>query len=349
MKINRRAFNKTLTAASIGISIPNVNFGKAKEDIILGQGNHRYRYVPNWADFGNLPVNDCHEMVQDSQGRMIFNTNELKNNIIICSPKGKLISTWGIDFPGAHGLTLLHQNGEDTLFITDQHRRQVFKTTVDGKVIFKLNAPLETGKYKYDGCWYAPTEVTVLPNGEFYVADGYGEQYITHYDANGVVKNIFGGRGEENEKFTQCHGIAYDNRDPKNPVLLITDRMKHQLKRFTLDGKYLSKIQFSNIWNCRPVVFGDFVYMAVLKCSSDLYWKEDLIKGCVLILDKNNIPVSALGANKPNIVNGIMQPLTQTFNKFQFPHDVALDQEGNIYVTQWNSGKVYPYKFEKIQ
>ena len=34
-------------------------------------------------DFARYPVKDCHEMVQDSKGRIILLTNETKNNVII--------------------------------------------------------------------------------------------------------------------------------------------------------------------------------------------------------------------------------------------------------------------------
>ncbi|HEX8546886.1 MAG TPA: 6-bladed beta-propeller [Cytophagaceae bacterium] len=346
--MERRSFLKN-TAGTLagGLLIPNINFG-AQEEIIFGQGKHQYKLIPQWADFGKIPVNDCHEMVMDSKGRLIFNTNELKNNIIICDKKGKFIKSWGTEFPGAHGLTIFNENGEDVLFITDTVRKQVFKMTLDGKLIFKLNAPLDANKYLYDGCYYSPTETTVLPNGDFYVADGYGEQYITIYNHKGEIKSVFGGNGEEDAKFTQCHGIAYDNRDKANPCLLITDRKKHQLKRFSLDGKYLSTIQFSNIWNCRPVVKGENVYMAVLKCSADLDWKDDRIKGSVLILDKNNKAVSAIGSTQPEYKNDKMQQVVQNLDLFQFPHDVCVDDEENLYVTQWNSGKVYPFKFQKV-
>ena len=42
---------------------------------------------------------------------------------------------------------------------------------------------------------FVPTETAVTSNGEIYVADGYGAQYISHYDKDGKLKNVFGGRG----------------------------------------------------------------------------------------------------------------------------------------------------------
>ena len=63
---------------------------------ILGQGDHRYRAVPNWGVLGNgTPVNDCHAMVQDRQGRLLLLTNESRNNVIIYDRSGKLLGTVG--------------------------------------------------------------------------------------------------------------------------------------------------------------------------------------------------------------------------------------------------------------
>ena len=43
----------------------------SKGDEIFGQNEKRYRLDKNWvkADISGLPVNDCHEMVQDGSGR----------------------------------------------------------------------------------------------------------------------------------------------------------------------------------------------------------------------------------------------------------------------------------------
>ena len=72
----------------------------AKNDSpIYGHGNMRYRMDKAWskADPMKNPVNDCHEMVQDSKGRILLLTNETKNNVLIYNKSGKLLSTWGHD------------------------------------------------------------------------------------------------------------------------------------------------------------------------------------------------------------------------------------------------------------
>ena len=110
--MNRRKFVKHTSMAAGGMLIMQGLFAKNKEKV-YGYNNMRYTLDTNWsrADASKFPVNDCHEMVQDKQGRIILLTNETKNNILIYDTKGKLLATWGHDFPGAHGLTLHNENG----------------------------------------------------------------------------------------------------------------------------------------------------------------------------------------------------------------------------------------------
>ena len=74
----------------------------------------------------------------------------------------------------------------------------------------------------------------------------------------------------------------------------------------------------------------------------------DSRSGFVTILDKNNQVVSVPGGNAPEYRNGVLQPLTQNSALFQHPHDVCVDDDENIYVAQWNSGKTYPIRLKRI-
>jgi len=61
-------------------------------------------------------------------------------------------------------------------------------------------------------------------NGDIYVADGYGAQYILHYSSHGVLKNVFGGVGTTNANFSNAHGICIDQRDAENPIMASRQR-----------------------------------------------------------------------------------------------------------------------------
>jgi peptidylamidoglycolate lyase len=341
--MERRNFIKQTAVFSAGFFIAKDMMAKP-DGPIYGHGNMRYRMDVAWskADPMKNPVNDCHEMVQDSKGRILLLTNETKNNVLIYNKSGKLLDTWGHDFPGAHGLTLVNENGTEFLFITDTVKHQVYKTTMDGRILLTIDVPLETGVYK-KAEEFVPTETTIDTNGDIFIADGYGAQYIMHYDKNGKLVNFWGGRGGGDEHFDNAHGILIDRRNP-TPTLLITDRTRNCFKRFSMDGKLMDIIKLPGACVCRPVIKGNYLYAAVLR-SPDLGVRDS---GFATILDKDNKVVSNIGGTEPIYKDGVLQPMSQAEKIFLNPHDVCVDDDENLYVAQWASGKVYPYKFTRV-
>lgn len=348
--MNRRHFLRNTSGVMIVTTLlPSfVNTAKKDwmnfEDLIIGHNSHRYKIDLNWGALNShyYPVNDCHEMVQDSKGRIILLTNETKNNVIVYDKSGKLLEVWGTEYPGAHGLTLSVENGEDFLYIADNNRHEIIKTTIDGKEVMVLPYPKETGKYE-KAAQYVPTETAIAENGDIYVADGYGSQYIIHYNAKGELLNIFGGRGEGAEYFDNAHGICIDNRTPNKSTLLVTARQRNQLKRFSLDGKLLEVIDLPGAFICRPVIDDENVYLATIWSG-----QKAADSGFISILDKNNRLISAPGGNDPIYKEGQLQPMQQVLKIFQHPHDVCVDEDKSLYVAQWNAGRTYPIKLIRV-
>jgi DNA-binding beta-propeller fold protein YncE len=315
---------------------------------ILGHNSHRYRVVEGWGvlDAGKNPVNDCHEMVEDAQGRLIMLTNETRNNVLIYDKSGKLLDVWGNSYPGGHGLSIGNEGGEQFLLITDTNRNQVIKTNLKGKELFKIDYPKETGQYNHPG-EFLPTETAVNPdNGDIYVVDGYGMNFVIQYNSKGQYIRHFGGRGNTNETFDCCHGVLVDTRDKKNPTLMVTDRSHMALKRFTLDGKYLSTIPVPGSFICRPVLKGKNLYAAVYRSTSQSYASS----GYITIFDEKDRVISTPGGTEPKYVKNVLQEQQKdrSFMGFIHPHDVCLDSDESIYVPQWASNKTYPVKLERV-
>ena len=341
--MERRNFIGKSAVVTAGLFITRDMF-KPTTGPVYGHNGMTYQLNTKWGTLNadKTPVNDCHEMIQDAKGRIILLTNETKNNVIIYNKSGKLVDSWGTQFPGAHGLTVQHTGKEDYLFITDTDKHQVYKTTIDGKILLTIDPPKDIAAYAKKEA-FVPTETTVLDNGDFYIADGYGAQHILHYDEKGVLKNAFGGRGEGEQFLDNAHGICVDKRNGTT-TLLITDRTRNAFKRFSLEGKLLEVIHLPGACVCRPVIKGDYLYAAVLR-SPDLNAEGS---GFVTILDKDNKVVSNLGGSAPIYEDNKLKPLYQTDKILFHPHDVCVDDEGSIYVAQWASGKVYPYKFTRV-
>lgn len=338
--MKRRTFIRNTSLLTAGFYAARDLYAKDKGPV-YGHNNMRYTLDTQWskADPIKNPVNDCHEMVQDATGRILLLTNETKNNILTFNTSGKLLTTWGHEFPGAHGLTL----SGDTLFITDTEKHQVFKTSLKGEILLTIDPPKGDNLYPTHET-FVPTEVAVTEKGDFYIADGYGAQYILHYDSSGRLLNYFGGRGNGEAKLDNAHGICIDQRIG-TPTLLVTDRTRNCFKRFSMDGKLIEVIHLPGACVCRPVIKGDHLYAAVLR-SPDLGAEKT---GFVTILDKQNKVVSNIGGTAPTYdATGKLQPMAQAEKIFIHPHDVCVDSDENLYVAQWASGKVYPYKFKRV-
>jgi peptidylamidoglycolate lyase len=206
-----------------------------------------------------------------------------------------------------------------------------------------LDYPKETGMYAKPE-EYVPTETAIAPNGDIYVADGYGKDFIIRYNAAGKYLGHFGGRGEGAEHLLNAHGICLDKRGKGAPTLVVTSRQQQAFKRFTMDGKYIETISLPGAWVCRPVIRGDHLYAAVLQTDK----QQGKQSGFLTILDKNWKVVSNPGGNEPAYEGGKLGELSQSTPVFAYPHDICVDDEENLYVAQWNSGKVYPYKLKPV-
>ena len=313
--------------------------------LIIGHNSHSYKVIFNWskADPQKNPVNDCHEMVMDRKGRIILLTNEVKNNILIYNKDGKLVDYWGHDYPGGHGLTIYSENSEEALFICDYERHQVIKTNLSGRVLMIIDYPKETGAYT-SAEQFKPTETAIGYNGDIYVTDGYGLQYVIQYNAGGEYIRHWGGLGDSDEQFNCVHGITIDTRKKDYHSLLITSRNHNAFKRFTLDGKYIETIYLPGSFVCRPVIKFDFLYAAVFRSGTNTNFDS----GYITILDNNDKVVSTPGGSEPIYMNDQLQAQTQQEKIFIHPHDVCIDDDENIFVCQWKSKKSYPIKLERI-
>lgn len=353
--IKRRNFIKTASLASGTIlnpyfNIVNILSKPALKHETIGHGDFRYQVEKEWGDLNptNFPVRNCHEMVMSQDGKILLLTDHPQNNMLIYDKSGRLLSNWTLNFPGAHGLTLHNEGGEDLLYITDPSLSKVVKCTMDGKIIMELEHPASIGAYN-DCDRYAPTESAIGPNGDIYIADGYGSQYILQYDLKGKFIRKFGGDSflQEN-KFKQAHGVAIDSRDANNPTLLVSARIKNTFKRFTLNGEYLESYYMPGAYISRPVIDGQNLYSGVCFGMDTNNFTVLQNKGFVTILDKSNKVVSNPGGTKPTYIKGKLQIVLQREPIFKHCHDVCIDNDKNLYVCQWNAGGIYPYKLHRV-
>src|SRR5689334_21817144 len=210
--LSRRAFVTTATAATaVGLTaLLRTNRASGAPDlaavppIILGQGRYRYECQHDW---GRLPETIqyglTHGVAVDRAGNVYVlhtsrSTSPVKDTVVVFDPDGNFLRSWGAEyFKTAHGFDLIEEDGREVFYITDM-ARGLFKTTLDGRVIWHVARPPFYDAHKE--LKYTPTNVAVAPNGDVYFADGYGSWCIHHLDKNGNYKRTFGGPNDDDTR-----------------------------------------------------------------------------------------------------------------------------------------------------
>lgn len=327
----------TTVAAGTGLSMTtSASASPPDTGETLGQGAFRYRVVAGWGrlDRAKVPVEDCHAITENRAGQIVLVTNDVRNNVIVYAKDGTFVSKREDRFPSAHALEFRDSgSGDELLWLTDHGISVISLCAPDGRELRRLAPDALSSKYP-DLSKYHPTNVAVMPDGDFFISDGYGSHFIHHVDPDWKYVKTFGGAGAGQEHLRQPHAVWLDTRRDK-PELLVCDRANQLLKWFSPAGELLRTVAVpgSQPSNIAPMA-GSHIAIACLN-------------GMILILDGNDRVVSAVGGEPPAYVDGTLQPLVNYNTTFNHPHDVYADAAGDLYVAQWNSNRSYPLKLVK--
>ena len=224
-----------------------------------------------------------------------------------------------------HGFIIARSGrGSAHIFGVSRLAQQIVEMTLDGKIVLTIPASAIPDRYKKnDKQAINLTGIAVAPNGDIYVTDGYGLDYIHRFDKAGRYLTSFGGR-EAPWNFDQCHKIAMDTRF--SPVrLLCTDRRHDKLVQMDLSGRMIGVVAEGLRYPSALAVYGDELAVAELK-------------GRVSILDKEGKTVATLGANDnvDEIRTNKAAPDIWREGFFYAPHGLTYDAKGNLWVTEFN-------------
>ncbi len=113
---------------------------------------------------------------------------------------------------------------------------QIIKFTNDGKKqVMKLGERGVTGTDRNH--FNMPASLAFMPDGSFYVTDGYVNARIIKFDKNGKYVSEFGSKGSGPGQFDLVHSVTIDAQHR----FYAADRRNNRIQVFDRDGKFLDQ------------------------------------------------------------------------------------------------------------
>jgi peptidylamidoglycolate lyase len=236
---------------------------------------------------------------------------------------GKMINSWGADlFIMPHGLTVDKNNN---VWVTDVALHQVFKFSHDGKLLMKLGEAKVAGN---DSAHFnQPTDVAIAPDGSFYVSDGYGNNRVIKFSSSGNYLFEWGTKGDQAGQFNVPHAIDLDSVGN----VYVADRENSRVQIFDSNGKYLSG------W--KNTDQNGKIYSVAVNKQRDEFILIDYATDFFIVPSRSDI-IFGLKHKYPQrfAQSGVYDGTVSRY------HDVAIDNEGNIYTGDILNNRVLKFR-----
>jgi len=229
---------------------------------------------------------------------------------------GKLLASWGDGLIGlAHGLTV---DSKDNIWLTDLNHHQIFKFSHGGELLMTVGAKDVPG---LDGGHFnQPTHVAMGPGGEFYVSDGYVNNRVAKFAADGKFLLDWGTRGDKPGEFDLPHSIAADAKGN----VYVADRSNSRIQVFDANGKFLHQWKSDELGRPWGLTISPDGYLYMVD-GGDLKPKPP-DRGMVVKLDLQGRILEKWGT------------FGSYDGQFYWAHGIAVARNGDLYVTDVHLG-----------
>jgi len=324
-------------ALVLTVALPGLS-AETPQPVCMGCGPMTFETVPGWGllPTGKSALGPTHGAVVIDKAGNIYTS--AKKGVVVFSPDGKVVRSFlGPKYSDIHDMEIRAEAGGEFIYGARNNNAEGIKFDIGtGEIVLKLGNPPESGLKLRK---FNPTAITVAPNGDIFLSDGYASNHIFKYDKTGKYLLHFGSKGNGLKQFNTAHGMTLDTRyNP--PRLLICDRNhqpKGRLVHYDLNGQFLEEVVTGLGMPTSAAVQGDYVSVP------DLH-------GRLVILDRSNTIIAVLGHNadpRKRANFGVRQE-QWIEGIFSGTHGSYWDKDGNLYVQDWNvSGRIM--KLERVR
>lgn len=244
---------------------------------------------------------------------------------------------------GKHPLLEFDADGDfirsiaEDLFITPHSIRideydNLWTVDIGSHVVLKFDKNLKLkmifGKWKLAGTentrfnifahlFNMPTDVAFDSNDNIYITDGYGNSRVMKFDSEGEFIKTWGTPGDSTGQFNTPHTIQV-----VDDLIYVGDRQNQRIQIFNTEGEPV------NIWD-----------------NIGYPWALVAYDGGFYMVDGNKSKI--LSITKDGKINGTYGSRGKGLGQFDWPHAIAVDSKGNLYVSELQNWRVQKLIIEK--
>ncbi len=222
---------------------------------------------------------------------------------------------------GPHKIKMSPYDADKHVWVIDDQLHLIHKFTYDGELVMTLGTKGERGR-DTGKLFDRPTDIAWLPDGTFFISDGYGGTRVAKFDADGNFLKEWGGPPADPDnpgpsEFRTVHSIAVsaDRR------VFVSDRSHRRLQVFDEEGEFLD--MFSTGMRSSP-----YYHMIT---EDQALWVSDGGTDRILKYDLNGYFQYGWGVSGTQL------------GQFEGPHQMSVDQDGNLFVAEVFNGRIQKF------
>lgn len=184
-----------------------LNAAEKTQPVRMGCGLMTFDTVPGWGNRpdGSSALGPTHgAVVIDKAGNIYTSANK---GVVVFSPDGKVVQSYlGDKYSNIHDMEIREEDDGEFIYGARNSAAEGIKFNArSGEIVLNLPFPKESG---LDLKKFAPTAITVAPNGDIILSDGYASNHIFKFDKFGKYLMHFGEKGNGLKQFNTAHGMT---------------------------------------------------------------------------------------------------------------------------------------------
>ena len=273
---------------------------------------------------GNGQFQDPRGIAVDGEGN-VYVVDSNNHRIQKFDSNGKFLAQWGSEgtgpgqFKEPWGIAV---DAEGNVYVADTWNHRIQKFDSEGNFLLQWGSFRDTGGVAVgaEGLFWGPRDIAIDAAGNLYVTDT-GNKRVQVFDPNGQFLAQWGGFGVEDGQMDEPVGITIDDEG----YIYVADTWNQRVQKFDPDFKFVAKWPISG-WYGQSVV--NKPYLAV---ADGRVYVTDPEGYRVIVFDRDGEFVATFGEYGFDS------------KSFALPIGIAVDTEGNIYVTDAANHRVMKF------